>query len=198
MKKTLFIPLLLLVISSCGSMYKMNLSLLSVDMKSDKNSCKTTSIRDTVIDNVLLWAYNDSIADIKWYQGKTRFVLLLENLTKKTMKINWDEMTYVNPLGRAERLWHAYGRYIESDKEQVPTIIPSEKSILEPIIPVDNIYFNNGWKEQYLLVYRTEDQKQLNNYFEKPVQIYLPIYVGEEKVEYIFNFTISEITPFHF
>jgi hypothetical protein len=176
----------------------MNLSLLSVDMKSDKNSCKTTSIRDTVIDNVLFWAYNDSIADIKWYQGKTRFVLLLENLTKKTMKINWDEITYVNPLGRAERLWHAYGRYIESDKEQVPTIIPSEKSILEPIIPVDNIYFNNGWKEQYLLVYRTEDQKQLNNFFEKPVQIYLPIYVGEEKVEYIFNFTISEITPFHF
>jgi len=198
MKKTLFIPLLLLFISSCGSMYKMNLSLLSVDMKSDKNSCKTTSIRDTVIDNVLFWAYNDSIADIKWYQGKTRFVLLLENLTKKTMKINWDEITYVNPLGRAERLWHAYGRYIESDKEQVPTIIPSEKSILEPIIPVDNIYFNNGWKEQYLLVYRTEDQKQLNNFFEKPVQIYLPIYVGEEKVEYIFNFTISEITPFHF
>ena len=195
MKKTLIIPIILLVLSSCGATYKMNLSLLTVDVKSDKSSYQSTNVRDTLMNDMVYMTFKDSIVDIKWVQGKNRFVLLLENLSEETMKINWDEVTYVNPFGLAERLWHATGFYSHSDIEQVPTIIPSKKSILEPIVQESNIFFYKVWREKRLLVYKFENNKQVDSYLGKPVQLYLPIYVGDKKVEYKFNFYIWIMTP---
>lgn len=203
MKKIFLLIVVGISLCSCGisrTMAKMNLSIESVDVTKDNQSFIDNSVDNISVDDVKYMTYKDDVVDIKWSVGKNRFVIVLENLTNQTIKVLWDDAAYIGPSGIATRVMHTGTKYSERNDFQPPSIVPKKAAIEEVVIPTGNVYYADGWNESYLLIYNVQNNKDFDvikrNYIGKSVKVLLPILIREEKIEYLFNFTIQSVTKF--
>jgi len=122
-----------------------------------------------------------------------RFKLI--NETDKILKINWDEVSIVLS-GEAGRVIHNGVELRDKDKAQVPTIIPVNSYWSDFIIPVNNIYvISDSWSISPILKINTGNFEKWNNSIKgKTFSLYLPVYYGDEKIDYNFDFVIHGVT----
>lgn len=205
-KKVLYLSLVALValsLQSCftthslyGAAYHIGLSSVEspVDAKQQFGETKIVSYADSISK----YKYEDDYIDIVWYVTKDRFNFELKNKTNHTMKINWDEVTYVDPFGGAKRVIHQGIKYIDRDKSQPSSTIPRGTRVTDCLIPSENIYYHNYWKQwtQHNVIpieYTSEEQLKsvALNYTGKKLLIMMPIKIENTQNDYIFEFEVG-------
>jgi len=154
-------------------------------------------VNPTISDNM---EYKDDKIDISFsaITDNVNFNALgfkLVNETDKTLKINWDEVSFVLS-GKAGRVIHKGVELRDKDKAQVPTIIPVNSYWSDFILPVNNIYvISDSWNTYPILRNNTGKFEKWNNSIKgKTFSLYLPIYYGDEKIDYNFDFVIHGVT----
>ena len=116
----------------------------------------------------------------------------LVNNTDKGIKINWDEVAYIDPTGQSMRVIHNGIKLIDRNAPQAPTFIPPMARINDIIIPSENISYVSGqyggWKESDLF-----PGKDKSIYTGAEFGIYFPLEIKGEKKEYNLRFKVNKI-----
>lgn len=136
-------------------------------------------------DDVSKFLYKDNVVSILWFGDKTQFSFSLKNNSSHSLKIIWDEASFINDKNESSRIIHKGIRYIDANNPQAPTIIPKGTELNDIIAPVDRIRYRDG----YFLVELVEGSFRYDPLLEgKHVKILLPIEIQGIVNEYIFTF----------
>ena len=204
MKKILTLFSLLALLSSCGTTYqaKYAVGLNSVESPADaKQQFGETKVVNFTEGELTKYRYEDDYIDIVWYVGAKQFNFVLKNKSNHTIKINWDDISYVDIKGNTGRVMHAGVKYIDRNSSQPATSVPKGASLSDILLPVDNVYYVNGqyggWREKLLIpaYYQSKEAmaQEAPTYVGKQMRILMPISIENVQNDYTFVFNIDEL-----
>lgn len=147
------------------------------------------------------YRYEDDYIDIVWYVGQKQFNFVLKNKSGHTLKINWDDVSYVDVKGNVGRVMHSGVKYAERNNSQPATTLPKNASISDLLLPTDNVYYVSGkyggWRESYLVpcVYKNQEafNAEASSLVGKTMTILMPIMIENVQNDYTFTFSIDKL-----
>lgn len=194
------------LLTSCGSLknyvasYSVGLATVEspADAKQQFGETKVVTFDENGINK---YRYEDDYINIVWYVDSKQFNFKLTNKSGHSMKINWDDVSYVDTKGQAGRVMHSGVKYTERNNSQPATTIPKGATISDLLLPTDNVYFVSGqyggWRENYLLpcVYHTAEafNNEASNMVGKTMTIMMPIMIENIQNDYTFTFNIDRL-----
>ena len=203
--KTLFsIVICALLFSSCGVSNLANYSIGLKTVESPANAKQQfgeTKIVNFQDGETNKYRYEDDYINIVWYVDSKRFYFDLTNKSGHTIKINWDDISYVDYNGKVGRVMHSGVKYAERNNSQPASTVPKGATLSDILIPTENVYFISGqfggWREKYLIpcVYNdaaTRDA-QASSYVGKTMTIMMPIMIENVQNDYTFTFNIDKL-----
>ena len=203
--KTLFsIAICALLFSSCGVSNLANYSIGLKTVESPANAKQQfgeTKIVNFQDGETNKYRYEDDYINIVWYVDSKRFYFDLTNKSGHTIKINWDDISYVDYNGKVGRVMHSGVKYAERNNSQPASTVPKGATLSDILIPTENVYFISGqfggWREKYLIpcVYNdaaTRDA-QASSYVGKTMTIMMPIMIENVQNDYTFTFSIDKL-----
>lgn len=145
------------------------------------------------------YRYTDKYIDIIWWYSTTQFKFELTNRSAYTIKINWDDITYVDYTGNISRIMHKGVKYVDCEKNQGSINIPKDGRLNDIIVPTSNVYFNQKFEQQPLIPCYYKTQQAMENdiinktWIGKKVHILFPFEIEGTKNDYTFEFTVNGI-----
>ena len=200
--KNLLSVLTVMFLSSCfGPRLMYNVGLSNVEAPADaKKQYGETKIVTLEEEGKSGYRYEDDYIDIFWFVGSAQFSFNLKNKSEYSIKIPWDNVTYINTIGSAGRVMHSGVKYIDRNNSQPASIIPKGASLSDIIQPTDNVYYVSGqyggWRASNLFNFnidKTNLETSKSSYIGKTVRILLPILIQDVPNEYVFEFKIDDI-----
>lgn len=193
--------------TACGTFksyvasYSISLSEVEspADSKQQFGETKVVSFNEEGINK---YRYEDDYIDIIWYVGLKEFNFTLKNKSGYTLKINWDDVSYVDVNGRVGRVMHTGVKYIDRNASQPSTTIPKGANLTDILLPTDNVYYISGqyggWRESYLVscIYKTPEafNSEAPALVGKKLTIMMPIMIENVQNDYTFTFNIDKLT----
>lgn len=195
---------LVLAFTSCVYVAHYTVSLNKVECPEDtKTPFGNTKIYDFKEAGITHYRFEDDYIAISWYVDETSFHFSLTNKSGKTLKINWDDISYVDMEGQAGRVMHSGVKYSERNNAQPSTTIPKGATLSDRLIPTQNIYSETdilfggvNWFEKHLFPRKeelSEDAAKANvaQYEGKTMAILMPILIENVPNDYLFTFQIG-------
>jgi len=148
------------MLTSCGAfknyIASYSVGLSSVESPADaKQQFGETKVVTFNEEGVSKYRYEDDYINIVWYVGLKQFNFTLNNKSGHSLKINWDDISFVDTKGQVGRVMHSGVKYSERNNSQPATTVPKGASISDILLPTENVYFVSGqyggWRENYLL-----------------------------------------------
>lgn len=193
-------------LSSCGAFksyvadYSVGLSAVEspADAKQQFGETKVVTFDEGGINK---YRYEDDYIDIVWYVGAKQFNFTLKNKSGHTLKINWDDVSYVDVKGQVGRVMHSGVKYTDRNGSQPATTVPKNASISDLLLPTENVYYVSGqyggWRESYLVpcVYKTPEafKAEAPSLVGKTMTIMMPIMIENVQNDYTFTFNIDKL-----
>lgn len=139
--------------------------------------------------------YEDSLLRIDWKYNHIQMNFELTNLSNQTMRLIWDDAAFVSVYSKTSRVYHKATPYTLKEERQLPTVIYRNSKLDDSIVPMSYRYkFNGEWNGDWLIPGDNNLENTRKNYYEefigKSIRVILPIYIGDELIEYDFNFRI--------
>ena len=158
---------------------------LSKVIKPSNKSIRYGKIEERQSDS---YFYEDNVISIFIVGGSKQFEFSLTNKMTNSIKIIWDEASFVDADNLVSKVVHKGVRFIDATNSLPATTIPSGASISELIAPTNRIKYSDGWYQQSIISSNKSDDP---NVVGKTVKILLPIEVNGVVNEYVFCFTIG-------
>ena len=205
--KALFsIAISALLFSSCGA-FKSSIASYSVGLKTVESPAnakqqfgetKVVNFQDGTTNK---YRYEDDYISIVWYVGSKQFNFDLTNKSGHTLKINWDDISYVDYNGKTGRVMHSGVKYTERNNSQPASTVPKGASLSDILLPTENVYYVSGqyggWREYYLIpcIYKDDATKlsEAPAYVGKTMTIMMPIMIENVQNDYTFTFSIDKL-----
>ncbi len=204
MKKFALFLATTIAIVSCGTQYRIpqySITLSSIESRADNNV--VDAITSVSVDGILQYVYEDEYMRILWFVDRTSFHFNLENKTDKSIRIDWDNIVYVDYNGEAGRIMHSGVKYNERNSEQAPPVVPRGTKITDVLLPTANVEFDGGtWQEKSLLggdygwvPTGVTTASSLIDYTGKSMSIVMPLEINGQIREYTFTFIAKMHNP---
>lgn len=210
MKKVLLISSTFLlctwILTSCAAMFgyvaKYDISLSSVESPIDAGEqYGETKVMQHVEDGTTKYSYEDDYIETTWFVGSTQFFFTIRNKSNHSLKINWDDISYVDIYGNVGRVMHSGVKYTDRNNSQPSTTIPRNAKISDILLPTDNVYYVSGqyggWREKLLIPSNYQTQEDYNNnaskLIGKTMTIMMPIIIEGVQNDYSFIFSIDDL-----
>jgi hypothetical protein len=204
MKRIATLLIAALLLSSCGTLVHIHstsydVSLASVESPANSKvkfgETKVVKVED---EGLSKYHYEDDLIDIYWYVGSEHFNFKLTNKADYTMKLNWDDMAYVNEDGSTMRVMHSGVKYIDRNSSQPASALPKNASLSDLLQPTDNIYYISGqyggWRTKKLFPnYESDEAAQAGGIVGKTVRVIFPVTIQDVSNEYVFEFKIDSV-----
>ena len=162
-------------------------SLVSVEKPT--NSDGQNKISTINLNNSLAFSYADKIVSVIIQAGYTSFNFIIKNKSDYSIKILWNEASYVGTDGFTSQIMHSGIKYFDKEKLQTPTIIISGASLSDGVLPITNAAWSDvekRWIESPLINYNSSSDLE-----GKTIKLMIPIQIINGVVnEYIFTFRI--------
>ena len=194
------------MLTSCGAfknyIASYSVGLSSVESPADaKQQFGETKVVTFNEEGVSKYRYEDDYINIVWYVGLKQFNFTLNNKSGHSVKINWDDISFVDTKGQVGRVMHSGVKYSERNNSQPATTVPKGASISDILLPTENVYFVSGqyggWRENYLLpcVYQTPEafNAGASSVVGKTMTIMMPIMIENVQNDYTFTFNIDKL-----
>lgn len=146
-------------------------------------------------------SWEDSILKIVFDPTTKGIGFDLKNKTEAPIKLDWNNVSFVDFEGDAHRVIHADIRYIERDRTHPPTIIPPSVKISDLVYPADLIYWSSiteSWTKIDLwpiertitgfdaAAQRPSVEAELKALEKKTISVFLPLEINGIKKYYNF------------
>jgi len=134
-----------------------------------------------------LSVHDDKVAVVFTIQ-RDRIGFELRNKTEAVIKIDWDQVSFVDVDGTASKVVHSGVRLIERDRPQVPSLVPPGAKITEAITPSGRIRYEKGWQLMPLL---PERGIPANAICGRDFQVFMPLTVESKSEDRVFAFSVT-------
>ncbi|MFR9542772.1 MAG: hypothetical protein SNH27_12030 [Rikenellaceae bacterium] len=179
-----------------------NVGLSNVEAPADvKEQYGDTKIVTLDVEGKTNYKYEDDYIDISWFVGSSQFSFVLKNKSDYSIKIPWDDVTYINTAGSVGRVMHSGVKYTDRNASQPASIVPKGATLSDIVLPTDNVYYVSGqyggWRTSKLfnfLIDKNNIAITATPYIGKTVKILLPVLIEDVRNEYVFEFRINDIT----
>lgn len=175
--------------------YSVGLSTVEcpVDVKQQFGETKVVNVAENgVSDN----HYEDDNIDIVWRIDNKTIYFYLVNKTSRTIKINWDDISYVDTKGQVVGV-------APLRPSKPTTTVPHGAKFSDFLLPAEHFYFRprkygyGGVEELYLIPcfylslkdYKTEAPLLIG----KTMKVMMPIMIQNVQNDYTFTFTIDKL-----
>ncbi len=153
---------------------------------------ETKVIQDAGVDK---YSYNDSIIDITIFGTKEQFSFILKNISNHSLKIIWNEATFVGLDGSTSKIMHVGTKYSQRESDQPATVVIKGAKIDDVATPTANVYYDEGVKIGYSTIGSGWKTKSMlpQSYKGKEageIRLMLPIQVKDVVNEYTFVFRV--------
>ena len=138
----------------------------------------------TITDSITKYSYEDNFLDIVLFGEPEGISFVLKNKSQHTLKILWDEASFVDVDGSTSKIMHNGVKFSERENAQPPSTIIRGANLLETIIPTRNVYWddtNKDWKAKSIYPVHPFDGT-------KQTILMLPIQIKGVTNEYLFIF----------
>ena len=144
-------------------------------------------------------AYQDSLIMIRWEYSTTSLGFTLQNRSNKTIKVLWEEASFIDEKGQSNRIMHNGVKYIDRSQSQPASTVMRGATLTDEIVPVNKAVFVSGqyggWVTRPIFETNawsaTETAKMYDAIRGKKVAVLLPIVSEGRTREFIFNFVIK-------
>jgi hypothetical protein len=182
-----------------------NFKLKSVESPEDaKIQYGENKVATVTEDGIEKYMFMDNYLTVVWYVSTDRLFFTIKNHSKHSIKLNWDEISYVDCNGNVSRILHDGIKYSEAKTVSQPAlVIPKNATITDVLIPVSNIkyveaYAWKGWSTEKLIPWRIGKTKEFTNtkasdYVGKEIIISMPIIIENVTNEYTFTFDVTKV-----
>lgn len=167
--------------------YSMELSKVIKPQSSQIRNGKMTTLNENS-NSVTKYSYSDNYITTIWIPDRNGFNFSLENKTGNSIKVEWDDCSYIDMQNSASRIFHNGVKYIDKDKSQPATVVPSQTTLDEIIRPSNLAYFSDSWYSKSLIATPNQYDKSIIG---KTVKVLLAISVKGVINEYTFEFIIK-------
>lgn len=116
----------------------------------------------------------------------------LENKTQNIIKIDWNNVSYIDFEKQAHRIVHSGIKYIDLEKTQTPLSIPPGSRISDGIVSSDHVTRSstNRWEHLPLFPSNHQEAKQLKG---KEISVFMPLEINGIVKNYNFVFRIEDV-----
>lgn len=175
-----------------------SVSLDKVELPSNsKDRFSETILKDSSDEGVTKYVFEDENIKIFWLVLDNQYSFTIYNKTNHALKINWDDVVYVNTDKSISKMIHSGIKYIKMNEGQVPTTLPRGAKLEDILVPVDNIHFiSNKWITNSLFPngFSSDDAMEKAKTLEgERVSILLPIKIEDVQNDYTFIFKINSV-----
>lgn len=212
--KVLSLCLLLTLFFGCSASVKHYLQydivLEGVERPSEENEQLREQTICTTEEYGYTYMFEDEMIKILWLPFPTELRFLLENKTNDSIKIIWNEASYVCEKGESHRVLHTDVKVIDRFDLQVASVVEQKGVIEDFVYPADYVSYSRddwaerpfmgaGWTERSLLPHTQKDgdpQEFLNkakSYIGKEVHVSLPIKLDDVVNKYLFIFKVKGV-----
>jgi hypothetical protein len=136
--------------------------------------------------------FEDQAIRIRFSLSEKQIGMILQNKLQLPIKVDWNNISYVDITGLAHGVMHTGVRYMERDRPQVPTIIPPAAMIDDVIVPSDHISYTpgsgSGWSSRSLFPGIITETDQ---YIGKSFSVFIPLEFDGAVKNYLFSFRIE-------
>jgi len=144
-------------------------------------------------------SFQDSLILIKWTYTINSIDFTLQNRSNKTIKVIWEEASFIDEKGEAKRVMHQGVKYIDRDNAQPPTSVIRGATLNDTISPTDKAFYMSGqyggWYSRPIFEVSSWSSSGTEKIYDelrgKKVSILLPIMSEGRTRDYIYTFVIK-------
>lgn len=199
-------------LSSCGTSSVMavyDVSLSSVEspenVKEQFGDTKIVKLSENSEDGTInKYQYEDEYIRITWMYMTNQLDFELENLSGHTLKINWDDISYMDAGGNVSRIMHKGIKYSERENSQGSISIPKGGRLSDIIVPTSNVSFLSAgsyskWYQKSLIPCYYDNKAAMQADIAKgtwmgaTIKVMFPIEIEGIKNDYSFEFRVDGV-----
>jgi hypothetical protein len=187
--RKLLVAILILAISACatsqpqrGSRVVYQPTLVSIEHQERGGSYRELSPTG-------LNTFHDERIAITWRPQITQLEFGLTNRSSGSIRVLWDDASFVGVDGRADRMMHAGVKFADRSASMPPTTIIRGATLDDLVAPASNVYWQEGlgrWQSRPLVLPGIVPQA------DTVLKVLLPIAIGSAVYEYVFIFSLAE------
>jgi hypothetical protein len=141
--------------------------------------------------------FADENINIDWIFSNQQLSFVLNNKTGNPIKIDWNQVSYVDISGNAQRVMHEGVKYAERNEHLTSSLIPPTAKLEDIIFPSDNVsYYQGGkysssrWEEKPMFL-EGEEAKRFEG---KSFSVFMPMEINGEVKNYTFTFDVKGVS----
>jgi hypothetical protein len=133
-------------------------------------------------------ATQDESISISFRMARDAIGFELQNRTESPIKIDWDQVSFVETTGTAVRVLHSGVRLIAKDSPQASTVVPPGAKITDQITPISRIEYEGGWSVLPLLPEKIPEMRAACG---KTFRVFMPLDIGSKIKNNSFEFSVD-------
>ena len=153
------------------------------------------------------YSFEDDNMKILWFVGDKYLYFTIFNKSNYPIKINWDDVVFVDTKSEISRVIHSGIDYNKINETQAATIIPRGAIFKDYLIPVNNVKNNHSVWDCYPLIYKKGQTYNSREYSEEEIDgiirkaednvgltfsVLFPVIIKEVQNDYTFVFRIEK------
>ncbi|OJV45012.1 MAG: hypothetical protein BGO29_11075 [Bacteroidales bacterium 36-12] len=148
--------------------------------------------------NINKYKFEDNFVEMIWFVGESQLNFYLKNKSDYPLKINWDDVTYVDYNGFSDRVMHSGIKYIDRASSHPASIIPKGSSIDDMILPISKIYLlYSTWVTPSLIPCyykkKVDFDREAEKWVGKTIKVLFPIVIENVQNNYVFEFKVNRL-----
>ncbi|MEY2833582.1 MAG: hypothetical protein RLZZ574_2841 [Cyanobacteriota bacterium] len=138
--------------------------------------------------------FEDDNINITWIFDKKQLGFVLKNKTNSPIKIDWNQVSYIDVNSSAQKVIHSGVKYVNRNEYMSSTLVPPTAKIEDIIYPSDNISYISGkyggWSEKPMF----PEGEEAKMYEGQTFSVFMPMEINGEVKNYTFTFDINEVS----
>lgn len=182
---------------------KYKTALVKVETLEDSDICNR-KIGIFTANDVEKYSFKDSLIDVEIFGDQEQFNFVLKNVSPYSLKIIWDEASFVGIDGKTSKIKHDGTKYTQTEQSQPATTVIRDAKLEDFALPASNIHYKeNQDKENQVFNYVSENKVSKGTWVTEPmlpkkfdgtnigkIRLMLPIQIKDEVNEYTFVFNV--------
>ena len=137
--------------------------------------------------------YEDSSLKIVFSITKKQIGFILQNKTENPIKIDWNQVSYVDVLSESHKVMHSGVKYMNKATPQPPTLIPPTAKLEDIVFPIDYVSYSSGRYGSWIEEDMFPEAPTAKLYKGKSFSVFMPLEINGIIKNYFFSFKVEDV-----
>jgi hypothetical protein len=135
--------------------------------------------------------FEDPYIKIVWQPQISQLGFTLTNKTDSSLRVLWDDASYVGPDGKTDRIMHEGIKFSDRSASMPPTLVIHGAHLDDLIAPTSNVYWQEGYGQSVPGSWQSRPLITSSVGSDASIKILLPFESNGAVREYLFDFAAS-------